>query len=759
MTKTVSSASPTIPPSRETPLGIADRIAAIRQTKMAQTAEKQRVVGAMDYDDWALILPPENRREMVQSVSGSGVAINDVLLAGVEMESNHENGGFYGAAVCGANFRRLLEAHPPYVDPASTLAGGYMANFGSYRKHGWNPDIPVPADLQARRKKYELVGAIGATQHFCQDLQIGLDLGWAGLLEKITAGRAAYPNDTERQALYDGLTEVVLGMQAWGGSAAAEARRLATTEPHPQLRDNLSAIAEMNERLVTEKPATFREACQWMLWFDMAARMYNGSGSLGRLDVLLTPYYERESAAGTLSDEEAVLHIASLLARDTAYLQIGGPDPQGRDVTNRVSYLILEAAHQLKIPCNVGLSVGDGVDHGLLQRGVEILVEDRLGIPKFLGVDRTTEGFVRNGVSAEVARGRAYSGCHWSALPGREYTLNDCVKISFGNVFDIALRDMIDTEADPSTDKLWAGFERHMREAVLATAESIDFHLKHMKGVFPELVMDLLCHGTIEQGLDASDGFGGGLEHYNMCVDGCALATVADSFAAVEEHVERSQRLTWTQLIHHLDENWQGDEGERTRLLMRRIPRYGAGGGRADAWAVRISEMFSEVVKEKTTPAGFCMIPGIFSWANTIPLGGVLGATPNGRHAGDAISHGANPDPGFRQDGAPTAMAVAIAAVQPGYGNTAPMQLELDPGAVHGEQAVDNVVNLIRTHFEIGGTQINLNVLDRDKVLEAHEDPSKYPDLVVRVTGFSAYFASLSPEFRQLVVDRILSES
>ncbi|MDP7448160.1 MAG: pyruvate formate lyase family protein, partial [Candidatus Latescibacteria bacterium] len=393
MTKTVSSASPTIPPSRETPLGIADRIAAIRQTKMAQTAEKQRVVGAMDYDDWALILPPENRREMVQSVSGSGVAINDVLLAGVEMESNHENGGFYGAAVCGANFRRLLEAHPPYVDPASTLAGGYMANFGSYRKHGWNPDIPVPADLQARRKKYELVGAIGATQHFCQDLQIGLDLGWAGLLEKITAGRAAYPNDTERQALYDGLTEVVLGMQAWGGSAAAEARRLATTEPHPQLRDNLSAIAEMNERLVTEKPATFREACQWMLWFDMAARMYNGSGSLGRLDVLLTPYYERESAAGTLSDEEAVLHIASLLARDTAYLQIGGPDPQGRDVTNRVSYLILEAAHQLKIPCNVGLSVGDGVDHGLLQRGVEILVEDRLGIPKFLGVDRTTEGF------------------------------------------------------------------------------------------------------------------------------------------------------------------------------------------------------------------------------------------------------------------------------------------------------------------------------------------------------------------------------
>ena len=68
-----------------------------------------------------------------------------------------------------------------------------------------------------------------------------------------------------------------------------------------------------------------------------------------------------------------------------------------------------------------------------------------------------------------------------------------------------------------------------------------------------------------------------------------------------------------------------------------------------------------------------------------------------------------------------------------------------------------HVADLIRTHFERGGTQINMNIMDVAQVLEAHQDPSKYPDLVVRVTGFSAYFASLSPEFRQLVVDRILA--
>ena len=92
------------------------------------------------------------------------------------------------------------------------------------------------------------------------------------------------------------------------------------------------------------------------------------------------------------------------------------------------------------------------------------------------------------------------------------------------------------------------------------------------------------------------------------------------------------------------------------------------------------------------------------------------------------------------------------------YGNTAPMQIELDPALSRDEGGVENIASLIRTHFDLGGSQINMNVMDADQVLEAHQDPSKYPDLVVRVTGFSAYFASLSPEFRQLVVDRIIRE-
>jgi formate C-acetyltransferase len=191
---------------------------------------------------------------------------------------------------------------------------------------------------------------------------------------------------------------------------------------------------------------------------------------------------------------------------------------------------------------------------------------------------------------------------------------------------------------------------------------------------------------------------------------------------------------------------------------MSSVPRYGNGNSTADDYAVRISKAFTKFMKEKPTPAGFNLVPGLFSWAQTIQFGNDVGATPNGRFAKAPISHGPNPAPGFRKDGAPTAMAVAVASVQSGYGNACPLHLELDPNIQNDEQGIENIVSLIKTHFDLGGTQINLNILDKQKLIEAHKDPTKYPDFIVRVTGFSAFFGSLSPELRQIVVDRVISE-
>ena len=191
--------------------------------------------------------------------------------------------------------------------------------------------------------------------------------------------------------------------------------------------------------------------------------------------------------------------------------------------------------------------------------------------------------------------------------------------------------------------------------------------------------------------------------------------------------------------------------------MMKSAPKYCQGDTVSDLWAKRITDSYVHAVTSYAMPGGRKLVPGWFSWSNTIAFGKTLGATPNGRLKGAPITHGANPTPGFRRDGAVTAQANGIASVQCGYGNTSPLQLEFDPKISGEEGGIDAVCTLIREHFRQGGTLININILDADKLMAANENPDLYPDLVVRVTGFTAYFVSLTPEFRQLVVDRFLN--
>ena len=187
-------------------------------------------------------------------------------------------------------------------------------------------------------------------------------------------------------------------------------------------------------------------------------------------------------------------------------------------------------------------------------------------------------------------------------------------------------------------------------------------------------------------------------------------------------------------------------------------PRYGGGNTLGDEWAVKVSECYTKLVRDLCNQhKGINFIPGFFSWSNTIMLGKAVGATPNGRRSGEPINHGANPNGGFRKDGAVSSMCNSIASIQPGYGNCAPVQLELDPGIANDGEGIEKMAEMIRTIMTTGNTLLNINIIDANKILEADKDPSKYPDLVVRVTGFTAFFAMLSTEFRKLVIDRIKS--
>ncbi len=710
----------------------AARLEHLRERKQAQTQAKLRKAGFMDEDDYGQVLPPEDFQW--------------------KPTPNHPNGSFYGLDGWSRNFSSLMENHPVYVDPMDALAGRYMFLLKRMRTPIWPPEYSY-SHLEADQAKYGIIHGIGNDAHFAPDYQIGLELGWGGLLEKVR--RCRRQHGPERAAFFQAEEDVILAIQGWIRRTVAAVEEAEAAETDPELRENLRQMAEANRRVVDGPPRTLREACQWIAWFNMVSRTYNRDGAGGQLDELLRPYYERDVREGRIDEEGTIFLLACLLLNDPHYYQLGGPDAQGRDQTSHISFLILEAAHRLKSTCNLTIRVHDGLDPLLLQRGVEYLLADRKAWPRFSGDKALVEGFMRNGYPAELARRRIAVGCNWMALPGLEYTMNDTVKINVAKVFTVAFDEMIEAGGEPCIGALRQRFERHLEQAVLCTARGIDVQLDYQHLNEPELILNLLSHGPIERGLNVTNG---GLDLYNMCIDGAGLATVADSFAALEYRVERQHEISWAEIAAHLANDYRGADGARVRLMMQSSPHYGEGGSLGDRWAVEISEMFTRLVKARPTPGGRNMIPGWFSWADTIRLGKQIVATPDGRRAGEPISHGANPRPGFRADGAATAMVKAVATIQPGYGNTAPIQLEIDPGVGQGDDAVRNVCSLIQTHFALGGTLFNINVVDADQVLAAHKDPSKFPDLVVRVTGFTAYFASLSPEFRQLIVDRIVRE-
>ena len=460
--------------------------------------------------------------------------------------------------------------------------------------------------------------------------------------------------------------------------------------------------------------------------------------------------------AGTPSAMRKLMSAISskFFFNDSRYYQLGGPDLEGNDTINHLSYLILEAADAVNIACNLTVRVHDKSDPVFLRKAVECLFRNRMGWPRFSGDKALVEGFMRCGFPREEAIRRISSGCHWMSIPGKEYTLNDIVKINAAKVFEVAWNGMFQA-GEKSLDRLWELFLKHMKCAVEATADGIRFHLNHQDQNEPELILNLLSHGPIEKGCDVTKG----ATYFNLCMDGAALATVADSFAAVEQRVVREKRLSFDELNAAMQSDFTGTEGEYIRQMLQHSERYCQGNSLGDRWAVRVSREYSALVrKQNERYPGLNFIPGWFSWSNTIYFGRHVGATPNGRRAKEAINHGANPHPGFRRDGAVTAMCNSIAAIQPGYGNTAPVQLELDPGVANSPEALDKLVSMIRTLLNSGNTLLNINIIDGDKVLAAHENPALYPDLVVRVTGFTAYFSMLSKDFRQLVVDRIIDK-
>lgn len=712
-----------------------ERIRKLRQRKLEQTKQKVEIEGGLNEDDYGRIVPPSDFEWKIIP--------------------NHDNGSFYGYKGWSENFCDLMSKHPVYVDTEDAFSGKWMFFLSRMKGPVWNPDYDY-SFLEPEWEKYNIIPGIGFDAHFAPDYKIGLELGWGGLKEKLESYKKI--NGTSSEAFYEAEEKTIEAIQSWIKRTIEKINTMEDEEKNTARRENLAEMKKVNLWIIENPPRTLREVCQWLCWFNMVSRTYNRDGAGGQLDELLRPYYEKDRKSGLIDDEDAKFYIACLLLNDTHYYQLGGPDEKGRDMTSHISFLILEAADMINTSCNLTIRVHEGLNEKFFLKSVEYLFTNKNGWPRYSGDKALVEGFVKSGFSKELARKRIAVGCNWMSLPGLEYTLNDLVKVNTAKIFELAMNEMMgNKKIEPGVERLWVLFKEHLKKAVNVSAKGIDFHMKYQVYNEPELVLNLLSHGPVEKGLDVSNG---GAKYYNLAIDGAGIAVVADSFAAIEQRIDKEKLITWEELYDNLKNNYEGIGGEYIRKMLNCIQKYGYGNSTADQWGRRVSEVFTEFVREQNNQyPDYNFIPGWFSWANTIDFGKAVGATPNGRKSGETINHGANPMPGFRKDGAVTAMANTIASIQPGYGNTAPVQLELDPGLVKEEESVKKIADFIRTIFDKGATLLNINIIDEKKILEAHKDPSKYPDLVVRVTGFTAYFSMLSPDFRQLVVDRIIAKN
>lgn len=312
----------------------AKRINSLHEDKLNINEIKMKQIGHLDFDDWGFIHYPEFK---------------------FDAKPNHPSGIVYGYVAIGEHLRRFFNEIPKYINKNSALAGAWIGPFSNYVRVGIIPE-DHPGELHDVWKKYDTRPGFGGMNHCAGDITIGLKLGWGNILNKIKYYREFNsPADT---SFYDGEELVVQGMQDYIGALSKEAGKMAEEETDETTRQNLIEMADINEWLVNNPPRTLREACQFIAHFQTLDRTYFVGGALDQLDEALRSFYDRDISAGILSDEQAVWYVASLFFNDTHYSQIAGLTPDGgRDMTSRMSFIILDAMHYLRIPANIALRV------------------------------------------------------------------------------------------------------------------------------------------------------------------------------------------------------------------------------------------------------------------------------------------------------------------------------------------------------------------------------------------------------------------
>ncbi|KNC92636.1 formate C-acetyltransferase [Trabulsiella odontotermitis] len=554
---------------------------------------------------------------------------------------------------------------------------------------------------------------------------------------------------------------------------AALAETMAAQCSDAQRRQELLTIASHSQHNARHKPESFWQACQ-LFWYMNVILQYESNASslsLGRFDQYMLPFYQ---ASLNQSDDPAQLQeiLESLwvkcndvvLLRSTSSARyfagfptgytalLGGLTENGRSAVNTLSFLCLDAYQQVQLPQpNLGVRINELIDRPFLLKTAETI---RLGtgIPQIFNDEVVVPAFLNRGVSLEDARDYAVVGCVELSIPGKTYGLHDIAMFNLLKVMEIVMQENEGNAAltyDGLLEKIRAKISYYI--ALMVEGSNI-CDIGHREWA-PVPLLSVFISDCLLQGKELTEG---GARYNFSGVQGIGIANLSDSLHALKGMVFEQRRLSFDELLAVLNANFATPEGEKIRArLIHRFDKYGNDIDDVDNISADLLRYYCKEVEKYRNPRGGLFTPGSYTVSAHIPLGSVVGATPDGRFAGEQLADGGL-SPMLGQDAqGPTAVLKSVSKLD-NYllSNGTLLNVKFTPATLEGEAGLHKLADFLRAFTQLKLQHIQFNVVNAGTLREAQRRPQDFAGLVVRVAGYSAFFVELSKEIQDDIIRR-----
>jgi formate C-acetyltransferase len=534
-------------------------------------------------------------------------------------------------------------------------------------------------------------------------------------------------------------------------------------------RENYLQVAQTLERVPENPPSGFREAVQ-SLWFMYAFQRLNGTWSgIGRFDEMLGPYLEKDLREGRITLDEARELVAHFWIKgcewigafdtrgsgDAQHYQniiLSGMDVDGKDVTNDVTYLVLDVVEELHIsdfPIAVRLS--ERSDDKLFRRIAEV---QRFGggIVAAYNEDVVISGLVKLGYPLEEARKFTNDGCWEVLVPGK----TTFIYIPFDMLTMLHQTLALREQNAPAPE--FADFEALYASLMDKVREHLDHHNAMADGFarsgYPTPLISMFVEDCIERGRGYHDRG----SHYNVIAPHAGgMANVADSLLVLKKLVYEDGRMSLPEFVEILRNDWKNEEPLR-QLVLNRVSSYGNDDDEADAMMLRVFNDYTDLVGRVREREGVLRPAGISTFGREIEWSrgknATRAASPDGHHEGEILATNFSPSPGTDKVGPTAALKSYCKMDFTRTPNGATLELKVHPDTVKGERGVETLAALTRGFIKLGGWFLHIDVVDSTMLIDAQRHPERYPNLSVRVAGWSARFATLEKNWQDMVIGR-----